>query len=45
MVKIIYLYDGEETVGERKMKMAIDESSKNHVEKKGEKKFIFISSR
>ena len=39
MVKIIYLDDGEETVGERKMKMMIDESSKNHVEKKGEKKF------
>lgn len=39
MVKIIYLDDGEETVGERKMKMVIDESSKNHAEKKGEKKF------
>jgi len=39
IVKIIYLDDREETIGERKMKMVIDESSKNNVEKKGEKKF------
>jgi len=39
MVKIIYLDDREETIGERKIKMGVDESSKNHIEKKGEKKF------